>query len=47
MKIVSCLKVLEEACVEQGVKFSQYTEAELYEILIMYRAYRLSGEPPF
>lgn len=47
IKIIDCLKILSDACEERGVKFSQYNEDELYKILRMYRAWRLSGEPPF
>lgn len=47
IKIINCLKVLSDACEESGVKFSKYSEEELYKILRMYRAWRMSGEPPF
>lgn len=47
IKIISCLSVLADECEKQGVKFNKYTEEELYKILRMYRAWKLSGEPPF
>jgi hypothetical protein len=47
IKIISCLSVFAEECEKQGVKFNKYTEEELYKILMMYRAWKLSGEPPF
>jgi Cdc6-like AAA superfamily ATPase len=47
LQIIDCMKILSDACEERGVKFSKYTEEELYKILRIYRAWRLSDEPPF
>jgi hypothetical protein len=47
MKILNCMHVFADACEASGVKFNKYTEEELFKILMMYRAWRQSGEPPF
>jgi len=47
IKIIHLLKDFEQMCEERGIKFSRFTEEELMEILMLYKAYRSSGDPPF
>lgn len=47
IKIISCMSIFADECEKSGVKFNKYSEEDLLKILYMYRAYKLSGEPPF
>ena len=47
IKIFNCMHLFAQACEDSGVKFNRYTEEELFKILMMYKAWVLSGPPPF
>ncbi len=47
LKIIDIMSILEKACEERGIKFSKFSKDELYELFMVYRAYKLSGAPPF
>lgn len=47
MKIVSLLDEFGKLCESKGVKFKQYSEEELLQILYAYRNYRTGDKPPF
>jgi hypothetical protein len=47
MRIIECLSVFQDACESRGVKFNKFSEEDLLEIIYLYKAYKLSGEPPF
>lgn len=47
MKIVNLLDEFGKLCEAKGVKFKQYSEEELLQILYAYRNYRTGDKPPF
>jgi hypothetical protein len=47
LKIIEVLGILSKECESREVRFSQFTKEEIWEFFMAYRAYRLSGEPPF
>ena len=47
LKIIEVLDVLNVECERSGVRFSKFDKDELWEFMMAYRAYRLSGPPPF
>ena len=47
LKIIEIMAILEKECESRGIKFSKFTQEQMYELFMIYRAYRLSGEPPF
>lgn len=47
LKIIEVLDIISKECESRGVRFSQFNKDELWEFFMAYRAYRLSGEPPF
>lgn len=47
LKIVEILGMLAEECEKRGIKFSQFDKEDLWNFFMAYRAYKLSGEPPF
>lgn len=47
IKILNCMSVFADACEASGVKFNKYSEEELLKIMYIYRAWKLSGAPPF
>lgn len=47
LKIIDIMSIIESACEERNIKFSKFTREQLYELFMIYRSYRLSGEPPF
>lgn len=47
LKIIDIMSIIEKACDERGIKFSKFSKDELYELFMIYRAYKLSPPPPF
>jgi hypothetical protein len=47
IKIIDIMAILEKACEERNIKFSKFSKDELYELFMIYRAYKLSPPPPF
>lgn len=47
IKIIDIMSILESACDERNIKFSKFSKDQLWELFMIYRAYKLSGEPPF
>lgn len=45
--IVSLLDEFGKLCQIKGIKFNQYSEKQLLEILYLYRNYKTGDEPPF
>lgn len=46
-KIVELLNEFSVLCEQKGIKFSQYTEEELLQILMWYKNFKLGDKPPF
>lgn len=47
MKLIGLMKDFSEMCSEKDIKFNRYSEEELMEFLMIYKAWKTSGEPPF
>lgn len=47
LSIIEVLSIMSDECDTRGVKFSQFNRDELWEFFMAYRAYKLSGIPPF
>lgn len=47
LKIIDLLDDFEEMCNKRNIKFNRFTPEELLEFLYLYKAYKLSGDPPF
>lgn len=47
IKLIEIMSIIESACEERNVKFNKLSDDQWRELFRIYRAYRLSGDPPF
>jgi hypothetical protein len=47
LAIIDIMAVLDEECSKRGIKFSQFSKDDLYELFMAYRAYKLSPPATF